>query len=285
MSGVPYQALSKVISYLKKLAESESNQKKLLEIAHAMDALSTALIKKQYLDDALNLNSDCLGIKQLALGGVEHHEEIANTLYRNGLIFVEQQQFDYALDQMNQALEMRRIRFGNTHPAVAEALQIMGDIRAELNAHVQSIDCFAEALDVRKKTLGIDNMETALTSLCLGVAHEQMESYEKALSCYQDALRVQILVLGEVHEECAKTRCGIGAVFKKMGRYDEAEKFYRESLRIFKLVGEGRDHPDVVEAHLFISWVETRSDKKGTVVAAVTPSSSSSGMTSMEGKR
>eukprot|EP00957_Ditylum_brightwellii_P053845 4079308-Ditylum_brightwellii.AAC.1 len=97
ISGVPNQVLLKVISYLKKLEESKLKQKKLLEIAHATDALSTALIKKQYLEDALNLNSDCLGIKHLALGGVEYHKEIANTLYCNGLIFVEQQQFDYAL--------------------------------------------------------------------------------------------------------------------------------------------------------------------------------------------
>eukprot|EP00957_Ditylum_brightwellii_P208169 15356153-Ditylum_brightwellii.AAC.1 len=119
----------------------------------------------------------------------------------------------------------------------------------------------------------MDNMETVLTSLCLGVAHEQMKSYEKALSCYQDALQVQILVLGEAHEECVKTRCGIGDVFKKMGQYNKAEKLYHNSLHIFKLVGEGRDHPDVVEAHLFNSWFKTCSNKKGTVVAAVTLSS------------
>mmetsp|Transcript_9022 Transcript_9022/g.12477 ORF Transcript_9022/g.12477 Transcript_9022/m.12477 type:complete len:147 (-) Transcript_9022:364-804(-) len=92
--------------------------------------------------------------------------------------------------QHEQELECRRRRFGESHPAVAETLNILGLFYHHVTRdQLKSLHYHEEALDILRAQPGsFYSADKAVTLTDLGNVYRAMNNGEKALTSYEEAL-------------------------------------------------------------------------------------------------
>lgn len=97
---------------------------------------------------------------------------ISNVFFNMGLLSMKQHQWADAKKTLQTALDMRRRWYGNTHPMVAEVIDVMGtlcwnDVTPQHDV-TEPEKLYREALRMREETLGFSHIHVASTLFKLG---------------------------------------------------------------------------------------------------------------------
>lgn len=201
------------------IAKTMMNRAKIFRIWGRYDDASADLQKAE------NLLVSRLGI---------NHPAVTEVIEERGLLAIEQQHFDIALNLFNHVLEARTHMLGETHLAtlrayqrVGEALQGKGDLpRAEAILRKALADY--ERLGGDKASLGILLNNLGLLLLQSGRIDESRVLLERAL-------RMREQMHGRTSAWVAVTKGNLSNLYGEQGKTNEAREELQEAIDILKL--------------------------------------------------
>jgi CHAT domain-containing protein len=197
------------------------------------------------------------------------HDDIIGSLDRLAELRIEREDLAAAREARQEALEILRKRYGETHWKVIDARLALEDAerlggmtgeqrqkRAEterLNKQVVALfqaGRYGEALSsarrelaLRKEVQGERHPDYASSLNNLAVLLERQGDYAAARPLHEKALAIRKEVLGERHPNYAGSLQNLALLLKSQGDYAAARPLYEKALAIYKEV-QGERHPD-----------------------------------------
>jgi CHAT domain-containing protein/Tfp pilus assembly protein PilF len=170
-------------------------------------------------------------------------------------------QGDYqpALNLAKHALALREAELGKTHPEVAAALELVGDIHLRQRELVQAEFAIQRALAIRESPFGLDDPKVATSLTQLAKVHMARGSYKQAELLLKRALHIQETAFGLNHRHVSTSLDRLANLYVAQGMYDLAEPLYLRALAI-REKELGQNHPTVatVLCHLSILYRHQR---------------------------
>ncbi len=206
-------------------------------------------------DSALSLG---LAAKKAAIA--EHGEESyqhALVLHALGASYREKGQYKKSEPFYQQAIEINKIKLGETHPQTALNMGGLAMVYEELGKYEDAEFLFKNCLEIVMKTLGDENTHTASTINNLAGLYKRQERYTDAEQLYQQALNINMNIFGESHPHTATNINNIADIYTEQGKYEDAEKLHWQAQNIYKeLLGE--NHPNIAASNNNIAMAYVR---------------------------
>jgi CHAT domain-containing protein/Tfp pilus assembly protein PilF len=156
-------------------------------------------------------------------------------------------QYVQAIPLAERALEQRQAVLGNTHPEVAQCLDLLGDLYRRSGEHARAAPLLQRALSLREAVLGKDHPDVAQSLNSLATLYWAQGLYARAEPLYERALAIQEAALGKDHPDVANTLTNLATVLWDHGLYARIEPLLDRALAIQE-TRLGRDHPDVASS-------------------------------------
>jgi eukaryotic-like serine/threonine-protein kinase len=146
-----------------------------------------------------------------------------------------------------EAVARQRAALGAEHPAVANALSLLGALRCRRRAFTEAEADFREALAIRQKALGSEDRATAQSLFSLGVVLRRQSRAAEAEPLLQQALALDRRSAKEPDQMVLWALNQLGRVQVELGRLDEAEASFREGMAIAPKIASAK-HEDQADA-------------------------------------
>ena len=150
--------------------------------------------------------------------------------------------FEEAASQQRRSLAERRTLYGPRHPAVAEAMDALGQTLAAQDKLDEAEPLLVGALAQRRTFFGNQDTVTAASIDHVAQLRQARNDFAGADSLYRQALAIRRAVLGPRDLGVATSLNNLGLSLFWKGAYDDAEPLYREALAI-QVEKLGQDHP------------------------------------------
>ena len=176
-----------------------------------------------------------IAIQTVASDAPELLNAQADQLLQQGRDQREQQQFQAALELINQALKLYQ-QLGN-RAGEGNALYVSGDVYYYQSRYPQAIEFYQQALVIRRE-IG-DRQNEAITLNDLGISHDNLGQYPQALEFYQQAL----VILKEIGYRSGEGRTlwNVGYLLAKQDQSELAIVFYKQSVNAYEAIrGDNR---------------------------------------------
>ena len=139
-------------------------------------------------------------------------DKLADTQYTLGTVLMKLKRRDEAFEHFQDALELRKKRYGDEDLLVANVLGEMGSIYDSRREYQKALSCYNECLRVRQMHLG--NVESVGDMfLKIGNIDTSLEDNESALENFSSALGIYKSVLGEESPGVAKVFNSMGTIY------------------------------------------------------------------------
>jgi tetratricopeptide (TPR) repeat protein len=171
---------------------------------------------------------------------------IADLLKRLASINVSTKNYDLALKQYEEAIEIMQLNLGPDHLDIATVLLDIGDLLRNDQFYDEAIDAYCEALQIQRQSLGSEHVDVAQTLYTLGDIYKRTAQFNDAKRRYEECLNIRRRVLGDYHVDVALGYHNLAALNDRMGDLEEAEKNFYIALELRREV-LGNHHPDVAE--------------------------------------
>lgn len=159
---------------------------------------------------------------------------VAESLNELAVAITRQGRYNEARVLYEEALEIQIDHFGESHPEVANTLQLMGSWYPVTGLD-EALELQKEALNIREETLGDDHLKVASSWMSVGKAKRSSAQPVEALQAFQNAKEIRMQHLGAAHPEVAEAMIFMGDVHRLYDLdHDHAEKLYREALVILQ---------------------------------------------------
>jgi serine/threonine-protein kinase len=144
--------------------------------------------------------------------------ELASVYHNLGL-------FDEAARLHEQALDLRRELYGDTHPEVAESLEQLADVRYTAREFDAALPLYEEALAIRR---AVPDEPVAVAATLQGFARilRELGRADSAESAIREALAIRRRELGDDHFQTVWALLDLAYVFRGQGRDDSAQALY-----------------------------------------------------------
>ncbi|RKH35747.1 CHAT domain-containing protein [Corallococcus praedator] len=143
-----------------------------------------------------------------------------------------------------QALALRESALGSTHPDVAGALDLVGELYQRQDDVPHAEPLLQRALALREATLGKAHPDVALTLTLLGILYKDQGLYAQAEPLFLRALTLRETGLGAAHPLVARTLSNLANLYSDQGANERAEPLYLRALTI-REKAFGNNHPQV----------------------------------------
>ena len=205
-------------------------------VCKALGQLETS---KEYYEKALAIR------EKLHSGG---HLDVAASLHNLGMVSQKLGNIYEAKDYHERSLAMKiKIFNGSDHYRVANSLNQLGVVYAELNETELALKYCHKALEIRNKVYGTDHPLVSFSLVNLGNINVRDGQLEKAEQCYNKALAIREKVYGKYDYRVAECLYVLGNVYERLGKVTIATEYHERSLEIRQKVFN-KEHPDVVES-------------------------------------
>ncbi len=155
-----------------------------------------------------------------------------------------------SLDEHDQAaLTIREKLYGPDHPAVADALNNLGNGAYSRGDYELAIKALERGLQIRLKRLGEHHPDVADSYNSLGAALMGKGQCRAALSRYEQATALGRAALGPEHPSTLMYLSNVGAMQSMVGDYPKALQISRETLALREKV-IGANHPETADSLL-----------------------------------
>jgi tetratricopeptide (TPR) repeat protein len=213
-----------------------------LPLARVLHNTAAYLTERARYSEAQRLLERALAIRERALG--PEHLDVADSLTKQGVLFVHEAQYAAALALFERVLAIRERALGPEHADFAETLNNLAFV-----AELQGRDADAEtlhkrALAIRERALGPAHPDVAISLNNVAIMCRKKARYDEAEPLYLQALSIFERAHGQDHPDAAYTLNNLGWLYLKLERFAEAEAMHQRALsRRERALGP--EHPDV----------------------------------------
>ena len=202
----------------------------------------------------LNLGRNDLALENLleavAIFGSEPSEGLAECYEDLGITYMNNENYDLAIQYHEQALEIRESLFGEDALLVGDSYNNMGLLDVEDNAYLASSN-FTRALEIYEDKLGSNHPKVAFCLNNLARAESNLGNFLDAQRHLKRAQEIWDLQYEGDHPNKAFTLSNVGRVYRDMGSFDEAMTQQKEALAMYIRL-YGRKHPEVANTYFLI---------------------------------
>jgi len=214
------------------------------------ETVSEFLVESFTLADPARARGDSITAKEILDAGAQSihsklrgQPELQATLMDTiGTVYLGLGQLDRAQPLIEQALSIRRTRFGDDNLDVARSLFSLNRVYAERGDLARAEQLARGSLALAERHTGADSLQTALNSCQLGVIMHRQDRWADAERLFQRCLDIRIARLGKTHELVADPLDNLAIVAMDRMDFDTAERLAREALAIDKLARD-ENHP------------------------------------------
>ena len=152
-----------------------------------------------------------------------------------------------AIEYENNALEVRRIVFGENHSDYTASLNNLFVYYSDLGNYSKASEYCTKAEEIDKIVLGENHPDYACTLFNCAKSYFDLGNYSKAVEYMAKAVEIHKVVSGENSSDYAKSLAGIALIYSKLGDYSKAIEYEKQAMGIRKTV-LGENHPDYAES-------------------------------------
>lgn len=200
--------------------------------------------------DALRNIDKFLALAQKLLCSSTTHIQIADALHRKGKILFElgtmtnnYNSINESMTHLNDALKLRRDLLGESDPAVAESLCMIGKLLLHHNEHDKALQAFQMGLAVQRETLATKairgtqddqllSFEVAQTLLEIGRVYHAQKDMNKALMAYLEVGELTRKFFGPSHMFVRRIDTIIGNLYLDIGDTEKSKHYLDEAYKI-----------------------------------------------------
>ena len=158
--------------------------------------------------------------------------EEASKLARTATGHRERGEYDDALLNAQNALQIRVDTLGPNHPTVARSYLQLAAIYAARESHDRAITLYKRALVINEKSFGPSHVDVARALYGLAEVYRTQGDYRDAKPLYKRALAQGESSLGQASPLVADILNGLGELHKANAAYKEAMRLHRRALEI-----------------------------------------------------
>lgn len=167
---------------------------------------------------------------------------LAASLNTLAVSLTETGRYEDASTAFEEALEIRRARLGEDHPAVALSYNNMGWALVSQGRTAEARPLLEEAVARATRSLGPDHPEVAGYTANLGISYSREGDWEAARRYLGHALEIRERRYGPEHPAVGRSLIDLGASIAMSGDLDAARPMYERAESIFA-TALGREHP------------------------------------------
>ena len=163
----------------------------------------------------------------------EIREEI---FYTAGLVYKRFGHHEDAETLLKKALGLRRVRYGEDHLKVAEALLNWADLEVDFGRRHEAAAQMVVGLEILRRTQSSEQRDL---SLAHGLHNQaillrQLGFLDQSEAAAQEALGYKRKIFGEGHPKNAGTLSVLGTIQREKGNLNEAERLYRQAIELYR---------------------------------------------------
>ena len=192
-----------------RVQEAKSLHEEALQLRRSMEATADQSISDDIEYLAWDMNRELSSHQQFdrsqtnLISRLKQHDSmdalISDSLNNLGGCLELSGDYEGALQMYSEALELRKILFGESHYLVAEVMQNMATVQSALGHLQQASDTLHTVLKVYEAHYGADSIESAIVLNNIGVVMTQMGMLPKAVDCLDKAYEIRMQQLGDEH--------------------------------------------------------------------------------------
>lgn len=197
--------------------------------------------------------SKALKFYQEALGtlhqeGLEHETVAATTLFHIGAVHAALCNYDEAMSNLRDALDIQQKLLGMEHPATCRTRREIGNLYAVYESEVDVVfEEYNQIIEAQKRMHGENHPYVAETLHCIGCAQARKGNDDDALHTLENCYNMRLKYLGMDHPQQATTLHEIAKIQLKRGRLKKAIHIIDAALNI-RVESLGEHHIDVALA-------------------------------------
>lgn len=150
--------------------------------------------------------------------------------------------YELALQHLNDALQVRKMRLVPSHEDVEETLHQLGTLHTQMGLDDKAFMYFEEAMKAKRaraRKKGYENFDTK-SIFRTGLLHQEKSNFTEALQCFEEVLDAQKVLLLDNNsdiEECdskeiANTLRHIANNYREIGEHEKALSQFTSALKI-----------------------------------------------------
>lgn len=195
---------------------------------------------------ALKLFQDAIDTLRDHVGSEQ--ETVAATLFHMGVVRMALCEYDDAMSDFRDALEVQKKLLGNEHPATLRTRREIGNLYAVYESELDSaFEEFNEILSAQRRIHGGKHPNVAETLQSIGCAQAKKGDHAMALRTLEDCYNMRLEYLGMDHPLQATTLHEIAKIQVKRGRLKKAIHICDAALNI-RVESLSEQHIDVAMA-------------------------------------
>ena len=186
-----------------------------------------------------------------------------------GLLLYTMDRFDEAQAAYEDALDIDREAFGESHEMTVDAEENLALTLSQQRKFDAALALMQRALATETKLMGADSSETADGLQMLGNIYMDADRPNDALPLYQRALDLQIKALGERNDQVASVLGDLGATYAALQKYAEARQAFTDSIAMRRQF-EAQENFEIANEEAELAFVEFRLGQNATAEALAT---------------
>lgn len=181
-------------------------------------------------DDALAVYLDALRLAESKLGAED--PRLYPLLYNISAVYDDKGDRERARKFATRARDMVAKGYGDRHPGVADALNLLAILDAKRNDNAGSLIKFQHVLALRRDTLGSSHPRVASAMNNVGIILRRLGRLGEASASFQTAYRIWRASLGDNHPNITPPLNNLGDTALLQGRLSDAQAAFTRSLAI-----------------------------------------------------
>jgi len=198
-----------------------------------------------HFNKALKLFQDALGaLRQVGL----QQETVAATLFHIGIVHAALCNYDYAMSNLHDGLDIQKKILGTGHPATLRTRREIGNLFVASETEIDSaFDEYNDIVEAQKRLHGEKHPYVAETLHSIGCAQAKKGEFTDALRTLEDCYNMRLKFLGMDHPQQATTLHEIAKIQLRRGRVKKAIHIVDAALNI-RVESLSEHHIDVAIA-------------------------------------
>jgi len=168
--------------------------------------------------------------------GLSANSRLAAAYHNLGRVYVFLENHEKSLSNLDKALEMYKLLYGEKHQNVAQTLNTIGKAFKEWGQSQKAYDHYVKATNIWKSLVDHKDRDAFVASNWndMGDVFQDLAQPHEAFKYYMKALELRLQVYNEEHAQIADSYKKIGVVFDTLAQYPMALKYFEKALAIEK---------------------------------------------------
>lgn len=164
----------------------------------------------------------------------EESEETAQSTHSLSLLYMEVRRLPRALIAAEEAIQLRRARWGEIHPKVSESMYLKAEVLLKNNQVASSQVTLEHALDINDRTIGSDYIQTAHCQSLLAQIYARLKMQRSFVLYFEKAHEVFCEYYGNMNSALAQLFNHQGLAYSNMGDQESATECLGKTVTIYR---------------------------------------------------